>query len=538
MICATCGTTNEVGRKFCKECGSALAAICANCGAANSPDAKFCGECGTGLQAGATASGGREPHQPRRQRRGAAASAPSAAPHAERRLVSVLFADLVGFTTLSEGRDPEDTRELLSSYFDLARDVIVRHGGTVEKFIGDAVMAVWGAPIAQEDDAERAVRAALELVDNVKSLGPEIQARAGVLTGEAAVNLGAIGEGMVAGDLVNTASRLQSVAAPGTVLVGETTERAANQGIQFEPVGEQALKGKTVPVPAYRALRIVAEVGGRNRTEGLEAPVRRPRRRVPAAQGPVPHHVSRQAPASRLGDRPGGDRQEPLCLRVQQLRRRHHRQHVLALRSLPVVRRGRHVLGAGRDDPPSRGAAGGRRRSHDAHQGRGDGSPMGGRRIAAGWVETALLAVLGLGEPPAGGRDELFAACRTFFERIAEQGTTVLLFEDLQWADSGLLDFIDHLLDWTKSLPIFVVTLSRPELLERRPDWGAGRRNFVSLALEPLPETAMNELLDGLVPGLPANVRQQIVSRADGIPLYAVETVRMLVADGQAANAD
>src|SRR5205085_10268656 len=156
---------------------------------------------------------------------------------AERKLVSVLFADLVGFTTFSEGRDSEDVRDTLTRYFDLARDVIGRHGGTVEKFIGDAVMAVWGAPTAHEDDAERAVRTALELVESVQGLGSGIQARAGLLTGEAAVTLGATNQGMVAGDLVNTASRLQSVAPPGTVLVGESTQRAAGAAIAFEPAG-------------------------------------------------------------------------------------------------------------------------------------------------------------------------------------------------------------------------------------------------------------------------------------------------------------
>jgi class 3 adenylate cyclase len=186
--------------------------------------------------------------------------------------VSVLFADLVGFTALAEGKDAEETRDLLSRYFDLAREVIGRYGGTVEKFIGDAVMAVWGAPTAHEDDAERAVRAGLELVDAVTTLGLGIAARAGVLTGEAAVTLGATNQGMVAGDLVNTASRLQSVAPPGVVLVGEATQRAASKAIAFEEAGPQLLKGKTSPVPAWRALRVIAERGGRNRSETLEAP--------------------------------------------------------------------------------------------------------------------------------------------------------------------------------------------------------------------------------------------------------------------------
>jgi len=162
--------------------------------------------------------------------------APHPAPTAERRLVSVLFADLVGFTTLSESRDSEEVRELLARYFDTSRSLIERYGGLVEKFIGDAVMAVWGTPVANEDDAERAVRAALDLVDAVSALGQEIgapglKARAGVLTGEAAVNLGAAGQGMVAGDLVNTASRIQSVAEPGSVFVGETTRRSAEAAV-------------------------------------------------------------------------------------------------------------------------------------------------------------------------------------------------------------------------------------------------------------------------------------------------------------------
>src|SRR6476660_3671980 len=213
MTCASCGVENAAGRKFCTECGSALAVACAACGAALDGTEKFCGDCGTSLT-------------------GSAAAPPADAPAAERKLVSVLFADLVGFTSLSEQRDSEDTRELLSRYFDSCRRLIELYGGTVEKFIGDAVMAVWGTPTATEDDAERAVRAALDLVAAVSALGdeigaPDLRARAGVLTGEAAVTIGAEGQGMVAGDLVNTASRVQSAAEPGTVLVGEATKRAS-----------------------------------------------------------------------------------------------------------------------------------------------------------------------------------------------------------------------------------------------------------------------------------------------------------------------
>ena len=259
MICGNCGAENRAGRKFCAECGTALTPPCPSCGAYNEPSEKFCGECGTALGGGAAAVPAAK-----------AAAAPVA--QAERRLVSILFVDLVGSTALAEGRDPEETRDLLTRYFDLARDVIGRYGGSVEKFIGDAVMAMWGAPTAHEDDAERAVRAGLDLVAAVRTLGPSIQARAGVLTGEAAVTIGAVGQGMVAGDLVNTASRLQSVAPAGAVLVGEATQRAAARAIAFEPAGDTLLKGKAAPVPAWRAVRVVAERGGRNRAETLEAP--------------------------------------------------------------------------------------------------------------------------------------------------------------------------------------------------------------------------------------------------------------------------
>jgi class 3 adenylate cyclase len=259
---------NEPGRKFCGECGAPLTLVCGSCGASNTPGVKFCGECGTALAANTPTAA------PAAAQAVADGSQPE--PTAERRLVSVLFADLVGFTTLSESRDAEVVRDLLARYFEAATQVIGAYGGTVEKFIGDAVMAVWGAPTAHEDDAERAVRAALDVVEAVRAMGGELgadlSARAGVLTGEAAVTLGATNQGMVAGDLVNTASRLQSVAPPGAVLVGEATYQAANSAITFEPAGQQVLKGKTAPVPAYRALRVVARRGGAGRSEHLEAP--------------------------------------------------------------------------------------------------------------------------------------------------------------------------------------------------------------------------------------------------------------------------
>jgi len=458
------------------------------------------------------------------------------APLAERRLVSVLFADLVGFTTLAEGRDAEETRDLLTRYFDLARDVITRYGGTVEKFIGDAVMAVWGAPTAHEDDAERAVRAALELVDAVRVLGSGIQARAGVLTGEAAVTIGATNQGMVAGDLVNTASRLQSVAPSGAVLVGEATQRAASAAIAFEAVGEQLLKGKAAPVPAWRALRVVAEVRGRNRSEILEAPfvgrdeelrflkdmfnatVREKRVRLVSVLGPAGIGKSRLAweflkYIDGLVD----------TVWWHQGRSPAYGEGI-TFWALGEMVRGRCGLRETDDESATR-----------AHvtQALAEHVPDPEERR---WIEPALLVLLGL--ESGIGSDQLFAAWRTFFERLALTAPVVMVFEDLHWADPGTLDFIDYLLEWSKGLPIYVITLARPELLDRRPSWGAGRRNFLAVSLEPLPDSAMRELLAGLVPGLPESAAQTIVARADGMPLYAVETVRMLVANGRLALVD
>jgi len=529
VTCTSCGAQNDSGRKFCLECGLPLAAACPACGATNPAAAKFCGECGGRLataQVSATAAG-------------ATGDAPAAAPTvAERRLVSVLFADLVGFTTLAEDRDAEEVRDLLSRYFESARGIVERHGGTVEKFIGDAVMAVWGTPTSHEDDAERAVRAALELLIGVRGLGPSVQARAGVLTGEAAVTIGAVGEGMVAGDMVNTASRLQAAAPAGVVLVGEATMHAASGAVVFEEAGEQLLKGKAAPVPAWRALRVVAERGGRGRSASLEAPF-----------------VGRDDELRLLKDLYHATARDRRVRLVSITGQGGIGKSRLAWEFLKYIDGLVETVYWHQGRSPSYGSgitfwALGEMVRERAHLAETDDEATTRERIAETaarwipdeherrWVEAALLALLGVGEPPAGGQDQLFAAWRTFFERIAADAPVVMVFEDLQWADSGLLAFVDHLAEWSRGVPIFVVALARPELLETRPDWGAGKRNFTSLALEPLTPAAMRELLAGLVPGLPADAAARIVTRADGVPLYAVEIVRMLVAQGSLEAAE
>ncbi len=531
MTCTSCGAQNDPGRKFCLECGVPLAAVCGACGAANPAAAKFCGECGGRLGAAAGAATGTVGPATATTAGDGRAALPAQVV-AERRLVSVLFADMVGFTTLAEQRDAEEVRDLLSRYFDLARGIVERHGGTVEKFIGDAVMAVWGTPTSHEDDAERAVRAALQLVAAVRELGPSVQARAGVLTGEAAVTIGAVGEGMVAGDMVNTASRLQAAAPPGVVLVGETTMNAASRAIAFEAAGDQLLKGKDAPVPAWRALRVVAERGGRGRSETLEAPF-----------------VGRDDELRLLTDLYHATARDRRIRLVSITGQGGIGKSRLAWEFLKYIDGLVETVYWHQGRSPSYGSgitfwALGEMVRERAGLAEADDEATTRDRVAETvarwvpdererrWIEAALLALLGVGDPPAGGQDQLFSAWRTFFERIAADAPVVMVFEDLQWADSGLLAFVDHLVEWSRGVPIYVVALARPELLEARPDWGAGKRNFTSLGLEPLTTVAMHALLAGLVPGLPADAAERIVGRADGIPLYAVEIVRMLVAQG------
>jgi class 3 adenylate cyclase/tetratricopeptide (TPR) repeat protein len=462
---------------------------------------------------------------------------PRAEPVAERRVCSVLFCDVVGFTPLSEARDPEAVRELLSEYFEVAQTVIGRYGGTVEKFIGDAVMAVWGTPVATEGDAERSVRAALDLVAAVADLGgeagvPGLAARAGVVTGEVAVTLGAVNEAMVAGDAVNTAARVQSAAEPGSVMVDGATYRLAGSAIGFADAGEHRLKGKAEPQPLWRPTRVLSAVGGAQRVDGLEAPMvgrdaeLRTVRELfhAAAERRVPRLVLVSGPAgvgkSRLGwefekyaDGLAGDMwwHRGRCLSYGE---------GVAFWALAEIVRQR--LGVAEEDPAEVAAA----------------------KLTAGvdrfvsdqaeraYVSTRLGRLLGVAFAGDGGaalgREELFAGWRLFFERLAAAQPVVLLIEDAQYADTGLLDFLDHLIDWSRDLPIYVLVFARPELSQGRPGFGTGR-NRVTLTLDPLDAASMDQLVDALVPGMPHPVRSKITRHAEGVPLFAVETVRSLI---------
>ncbi len=517
--CRQCAATVELGQAFCGRCGAPQGQPCPACGARARQGDRFCPACGGSLTEATAPGPAREP-----------TSAPvGSAP--ERRLVSVLFADLVGFTTLSEGRDPEDVRALLSLYFTHCRAIVDRYGGSLEKFIGDAVMAVWGAPVANEDDPERAVRAALALTQAVSALGEEVampglSLRAGVLTGTAAVDAPGMQEGMVHGDTVNTASRLQSIAAPGTVLVDDVTRRTTEAAIAYEDGGVHQVKGRTEPVRAWTALRVVAGVGGARRVAGLEAPLAGRARELraiieagelSAGEGRATHVTvtgGAGSGKSRLAweyfkyvDGIGAERwwHQGRCPSYGE---------GLAYWPLAEMIRGR--AGINEDEDPISARAKLRvcveRFVSDERE--------------RGLVLPRLAHLLGLEQRSVSEPADLFSGWRLFLERMAATDPVVLVFEDLQWATSGLLDFIDYLLEWSRQLPIFVLCLGRTELEDARADWGQTIRLG---ALEP-PE--MHELLAGLVPGLPGELAARFVERAEGVPLYAVETVRMLLDRG------
>ena len=399
----------------------------------------------------------------------APSAARTAGPVAERRVCSVLFCDVVGFTPLAEARDPEAVRELLSRYFEVARTVIGRYGGVVEKFIGDAVMAVWGTPTAAEGDAERAVRAALDLVAAVAQLGTEagvsgLAARAGVVTGEVAVTLGASGEGMVAGDAVNTAARVQGAAEPGQVLADGATQRLAEGGVGFADAGEQREGQGGAAVVA--ATRVLAGVVGFEAAGRAGGPADRPGRRAAHHPGAVPRRrgAAGAAHATDLRARRGG--QVAAGLGVRQVHQRAG---------------GGRVGGTGAGAcPTGRGWRSGR---WPRSSGSGFPSPKRTRprwRRASwrpgwtGWCRTrpsGPTSVRGW----AGARREL---CRRWrgaagpggaVRRVAavlraagRGGLAALLIEDAQYADTGLLDFLDHLIDWARDLPIYVLVFARP----------------------------------------------------------------------------
>jgi predicted ATPase/class 3 adenylate cyclase len=458
-------------------------------------------------------------------------------PRRERKVVTVLFCDLVGFTAKAESLDPEDVDAFLAPYHDRVRSELERHGGTVEKFIGDAVMALFGAPTSHEDDPERAVRAALAIREF--AVEEELELRIGVTTGEALVRLDAqpgSGEGMASGDVVNTAARLQSAAPVNAILVDGTTYRATRQAIDYEQAAPVEAKGKTEAVPAWIAAAARSRFGvdvahearselvGRERELGIvrDAFERARHERTPQlltlvgvpgiGKSRLVYELNRIVEA------------DPELITWRQGRCLAYGDGITLWALGEIVKAQAGVL---EQDTSEEITAKLRQTVRDTLAGSGDEAR----------VETHLLALLGLAsEAQLGGdrRKEAFAAWRRFLEGLAEQRPLVLVVEDIHWADESLLDFLDELVDWVTDVPLLVVATARPELLERRPNWGGGKLNATTLALSPLSDEQTAHLLGQLLgrPVLEAASQQALLERAGGNPLYAEQFVELYTEQG------
>ena len=502
--CGSCGASGQpAGARFCFSCGSSLQALtCRSCRAEVVPGARFCSSCGADV-------GSPGPQQP----------------VASRRITSVLFGDLVGFTALSETRDHEQVRELLSRYFDECRAIVARYGGVLEKFIGDAVMAVWGVPTTHEDDAERAVRAGLELVNTIAAMGsdlgvPDLALRVGIVTGEVAVTIGAEQQGMVAGDAVNTAARVQSAATPGQVWVDETTRLLTSSAITYVDVGSHAMKGKADPVPLWSVRAVVAAVGGAQRADGLEAPLVGRESEMRLVKELFHRVEENHLPALLVVDGEAGIGKSRLAWEFE--------KYIDGLSADVRWHTGRCLsYGEGVAFYALAEAIRTRLQILDEEE------SAGLERIVPdpderAWLEPRISALLGVGAVGSFQREDLFAAWTTFLERVSEDGVPVaLVIDDAQYADDGLLRFLEHLLA-AGTFPCFVVLLTRPGLLEANPALATNRRSTV-VHLEALADREMGQLLDGLIAGLDQDVRDALVQRSEGTPLFAVETIRSLI---------
>jgi class 3 adenylate cyclase/tetratricopeptide (TPR) repeat protein len=492
-------------------------ADCSKCGQGNPQGFRFCGACGTPITAARGSS------------------------DEERKVVTVLFCDLVGFTARSDQADPEDVGAMLRPYHVRLRREIERFGGTLDKFIGDAVMAVFGAPTTHEDDPERAIRCAVRMLEAIAELNElqpalALSVRIGITTGEvlAALQPGGKTEGVV-GDIVNTASRLQGVAPVNGILVGEATWRATRTQFEYEDLQPVRVKGKAQPVPVWRL------VGARSRLG------------VDVDQRPVTPFVGRHAElnllkrcyAHTLGERsvqlvtllgePGAGKSRLVHEFAQFV---DDRQELVSWRQGRCLPYGEGITfwalgeivkaqaGILESDPPAQVLA----------KLEGSLQTLVDRASERDWLQMRLGALLGLAtaEDPRVDQAELFAAWRRFIAAMAAKGPLVLVIEDLQWGDTALLQFLDYLVDTSTGVALLVIATARPELLDRHPGWSEGWANATSAALSPLADAETATLIAALLgqPVLPTEVQALLLERAGGNPLYAEEFARLLTDRG------
>jgi class 3 adenylate cyclase/tetratricopeptide (TPR) repeat protein len=461
----------------------------------------------------------------------------------ERKVVTVLFADLVGSTAAADRRDPEDVRAVLLPFYDRMRVELEARGGRVEKFIGDAVMALFGAPVAREDDPERGVRAALAIRDAIAGLneerGPALSVRISVVTGEAVIDLHARpeeGEAMAAGDITNTGFRIAEAAPIDGILVDEFTYRATQHAMTFRRADQVTAKGKRTPIPVWEAIA--------PRARFADDDVLRPRGPLVGRRGELDQLLevldrARDGQSAQLVSVVGvpGIGKSRLVLELasvldgrpeivtwRQGRSVAHGDRTPFWALAQIVKAGAGILRT--DDPLETEAK--------LRQAIGHALPDAAE---AAWAETNMRALVGL---TAGGhgRDEEFAAWRRYLEGLAARRPLVLVFEDVHWADEGLLEFIDHLVAWTTGVPLLVICTARPSLFERHPGWGRQGSSTI-LALEPLSDEETSALVASVLGAvIPGEVERDVLARAEGNPLYAQEYARMLVDRGFLRRAD
>jgi class 3 adenylate cyclase/tetratricopeptide (TPR) repeat protein len=479
---------------------------CPNCGFQNTQGVKFCAECGQKL------------------------ASVSPVPRETRRTVTVLFADVTGSTALGEQLDPESLRALMGRYFAAMKEIVERHGGTVEKFIGDAVMAVFGIPTLHEDDAVRAVRAAQEVRETLAGLNDELQQtrglavvfRTGVNTGTVVAGDSSVGQTLITGDTVNTAARLEQAAQPGEILLGEATYRLVRDAVVAQPIEPIEAKGKAQPLPAYRLVSVTPGAAGRSRR--LDTPMVGRNREI---------HVLADAFDRAVADRAGqlvtvlGAAGVGKSRLVQEFRQRvDGRATFLMGRCLsygegltywPLADALRAAVVIDEERPVE-------------SWGTGLMGLMAGQPQAEAVVER-VVGLIGAGE--AGAGSDAFWAVRRLLEGMARQLPLVLVIDDLHWATPTFLDLVEHVADWTRDAPILLVCLARPDLLDKRPGWGGGKMNATTFLLEPLDATSIDVLLAHLVgTEVAMGLGRRIAAAAEGNPLFVEELVAMLVERG------
>ena len=479
---------------------------CPRCGTENPHSARFCMSCGAAL----------------------ASERP--APES-RKTVTVVFTDVAGSTTLGERLDPEIIRLVMTRYFDAMKTVLEHHGGTVEKFIGDAIMAVFGIPVLHEDDAFRAVRASSAMGERLallnrelaQSHGISLAVRIGVNTGEVVTGDSASGQRLVTGDAVNLASRLEQAASPGQVLLGESTYRLVRDAVQVEPAGPLAVKGKSTSVHAFRLIAVSAD------TPRVERRFRSPM-------------VARE-------------RQLGMLVQALQSAGTDRRCHLFTVLGAAGVGKSRLIYEFRQRLPPGTSVLQGRCLSYgegitfwpvtellrQAAAVREDHSPEERRaRIAAllegeehaGSIADRLAELLGVGKPSAAAQ-ETFWAVRRLLEALGKRQPLVVIFDDIHWAEPTLLDLVEYVADWARDSPLLLICTSRLELLDRRQGWGGGKLNATSILLEPLHDQESEQLINNLLGArLPADVSQRVLKAAEGIPLFVEQMIGMLIDEG------